>query len=381
MYYLIKISGKDKPGITFSAMEILESFNQTIVDMGQNVTHGLLSLSILVENDDSSSKAIQELMIVSHNKKFTVEFDFLNKKKTNLKKGKKYFNITCLSSNPLPASFIKNLSNILSTHQLNIERIDNPSDNFKCLEFTVKLKNGHLNEVKSKLIKLGDQYNIDIALQDNESLSSNHRLIVFDMDSTLIKQEVIELLAKEAGSLSKVSKITKQAMEGKLDFTQSLNKRVATLKGLSTSKIDSIIKQIEFNPGVKSLIKNLKKKGYKTAVISGGFTPFAKYVQETLKLDYSFANHLEIKNNKLTGKVTGTIVNSLQKKIILEQLAKKENIMLSQVIAIGDGANDIPMLSSAGLGIAFHAKAIVNQNSKVQLKHSSMDNLIKLLNL
>ena len=220
-----------------------------------------------------------------------------------------------------------------------------------------------------------------MALLKDNVWRRNKRLIVFDMDSTLIQSEVIVEMAKVHGVGEKVHEITERAMNGELDFDQSLIERVKLLKGLDENKLQGILENINYTSGVQKFIQTVQKLGYKTAIISGGFTYFANSFKDDLGINYMFANELEVSDGKLTGRVKGQIVNAEKKALILEMIAQQENINLAQVVAIGDGANDLPMLAKAGLGIAFHAKEIVKQNAQQNMSHGPMTSILYFLGL
>jgi len=203
-----------------------------------------------------------------------------------------------------------------------------------------------------------------------------------DMDSTLVASEAIDELARAAGKLKQIAKITSETMNGKHDFTQSLRKRVGLLKGLSYREVEKAVKKMKLNRGAERLIKVLQHLGYSIGVVSGGFTPFTEHLKTKLNLDFAFSNQLEIKDGKVTGKVTGNIIDGKGKAMILETIAKAQGIQASQVIAIGDGANDIEMLSRAGMGVAFHAKEVVKKAATASIgKHSGLDSLLYLMGI
>ncbi|MFN8369280.1 MAG: phosphoserine phosphatase SerB [Bacteriovoracaceae bacterium] len=230
-------------------------------------------------------------------------------------------------------------------------------------------------------MKLGQLHFVDLAFLKDDIFRRSKRLIVFDMDSTLIQMEVIDELAAAYNVGDKVKKITERAMNGEIDFNHSLMERVGLLKGLNSNVLQGILERLPLTPGTEDFIKTVKKLGYKTAIVSGGFTHFANALKEKLGIDYAFANELDIEDKILTGKVKGTIINAEQKALLVDLIAQKEGISLEQVVAIGDGANDLPMLAKAGMGIAFHAKEIVKQKASYHLSHGPMTSILYFLGI
>jgi len=233
--------------------------------------------------------------------------------------------------------------------------------------------------LRAEFLQISADMNVDIAFQEETVLRRNRRLVVFDMDSTLIDAEVIDELAKEAGVGEQVSEITEQAMQGEIDFTESFARRVALLKGLDESVLLTVSKRLNLTEGAERLIGTLKGLGYKTAILSGGFTYFAKHLQNKLGIDYVYANELEIEEGKVTGRVTGQVVDGARKAQLLLEIAEKENIQQEQVIAVGDGANDLPMLSKAGLGVAFRAKPLVKESAEHSISTLGLDGVLYLI--
>ncbi len=236
-------------------------------------------------------------------------------------------------------------------------------------------------KVKTDLISISNAHQVDMALIKDDIWRRNKRLIVFDMDSTLIQSEVIVEMAKVHGVGEEVHNITEEAMNGKIDFDESLTRRVKLLEGLKESELQEILSRIELTEGVEDFIKKIKNLGYKTAIISGGFQYFANSFKNKLGIDYAFANDLEIVDGTINGKIKGPIVNAEKKAMLLEVLAQQEGIKLEQVVAIGDGANDLPMLAKAGLGIAFHAKDIVRKTAQQNMSHTPMTSVLHFLGL
>ena len=248
-----------------------------------------------------------------------------------------------------------------------------------CVEFSVRGTPEDLTALKSEFLAISGALGVDIAIQEDNAFRRNRRLVAFDMDSTLIAAEVIDELAKAAGVGEAVAAITESAMRGEIDFKESLRRRLRQLRGLSAGTLETVATRIPLNDGAERLIANLKRFGYKIAIISGGFTYFGNRLKERLGIDYVFANELEIKDNKLTGEVVGDIVDATRKADILRMLADREGLSLQQVIAVGDGANDLPMLGIAGLGIAYHAKPVVKKGAGQAISTLGLDSILYLV--
>lgn len=382
---LIKVNGPDKPGITFRLLEVIEQGSHIVKDMGQSVTHGLLSLSILLEIQDNGNDypVIKDLLFTAKKMGLTLDFETFDDEIKNSSKftNEPKFILNVVSTNIIPVAFLREIAKTFSEQNVNIHRIDtiDPTE-FTALEITTSISSTvDWDHLKEKLIAISNAYQVDAAFIRDDVWRRNKRLIVFDMDSTLIQTEVIDEMAIEHGVGDQVKIITERAMNGELDFTQSLLERVKLLQGMEKEKLHKILDRLEFTPGAEKFIKTVKSLGYKVALISGGFTFFAEALKYKLGLDYAFANELDLANGKLTGKVKGTIVNAEQKAILLKLISQQEGINLEQVVAIGDGANDLPMLSVAGLGIAYHAKDIVRKQAKNHMSHGPMTTILHFL--
>ena len=383
---LIKVSGPDHPGITSELMNIIRKTNNPLLDMGQSVTHGLLSLSFVIrvnEENDENDHVLKDLLFSANNLGLKLNYKVVESQDSMKIEEMEKFILNCVSVDDIEANFVCDIATVLSNHGINIKRIDKVSPKgFRSLEISTEVPIGlDWQKVKSELISTSNGHQVDVAFLKDNIFRRSKRLIVFDMDSTLIQTEVIDELADAHGVGEEIRAITEEAMNGNMDFDESLIKRVSKLEGLEASKMDEILKNLPLTPGVEEFVKTIKSLGYKVAVISGGFTYFAYALKEKLGLDYAFANELEIIDGKLTGKVTGTIINAEQKALLVKLISQQEGISLEQVVAIGDGANDLPMLATAGLGIAFHAKEIVKKKAQQHMSHGPMTSILYFLGI
>jgi len=392
---LINIAGDDKPGLTSSVTEILASYEVNILDIGQAVIHDTLSLGILVEVPTTAESApiLKDILFRTHELGLTVRFSPIGADNYDHwveGQGKRRYIITLLARK-ITAAHLAAVTEVVSRYQLNIDRIDRLSGRVPlegvhsqtkaCVEFSVRGSVDDVADMRTELMALTGDYNIDIAFQEDNMFRRNRRLVVFDMDSTLIEAEVIDELAKAAGVGKQVAAITEQAMAGELDFTESFRARLALLKGLDECVLEEVAKNLKLTEGAEKLIATLKRLGYKTAILSGGFDYFGRYLQAKLGIDYVYANELEIEQGKVTGKVVGVVVDGERKATLLQDIARREHISLEQSIAVGDGANDLPMLRTAGLGIAFRAKAIVKKSARQSISTLGLDGILYLLGI
>jgi phosphoserine phosphatase len=384
-HILFSVSGPDHPGITSTLMKGIVSSGQKIGDMGQSVTHNLLSLSIFVEitKPENEANLIKELLFATKQMGLSLEYKVVKEDLHFPWYDYEKFILNCVAVNKIPPEFLLEISQTLASFKVNILRIDNVHPtSFKSLEMATSLPpEVELNALKTELLNVSVKYQVDIAFLKDNVFRRSKRLIVFDMDSTLIQTEVIDEMAKACGKGDEVKEITERAMNGEIDFDQSLIERVSKLKGLKSSELENIYKDLKLTPGVEEFVNTVKSLGYKIAIISGGFTYFADSLKTRLGLDYSFANELEIKQGKLTGKIQGNIINANQKATLLNLIAQQEKISLEQVVAVGDGANDLPMLATAGLGIAFHAKDIVRKEASHHMSHGPMTSILYFLGI
>lgn len=387
---LVNITGADKPGITSALTHILGKYNAKILDIGQaNIHHSLSLALIFMSKNGNSGNILKEILFKANELNINVRFSALTQQEYSdwvKVQGKNRYIIHILGKE-LNANQISIVSEVLLKFKLNIERIIRltqriPLDkqiNRTCFEFAVRGNLTNIREIQKKFLIISSELNIDIALQEENKYRRMRRLICFDMDSTLIQTEVIDELAEKAGVGKEVKAITESAMNGEIDFCESFKRRIKLLKGLDQSILEKIAKKLPITEGLERLMIILKKSGYRTAIISGGFTYFGNYLKEKFGFDYVFANTLDIVDGKLTGKYIGDIVDGKKKAEYLKFLAQKENIDIQQTVAVGDGANDLPMLSIAGLGIAFHAKKTVKENAKHSLSTIGLDGILYFL--
>jgi phosphoserine phosphatase len=389
---LISITGHDKPGVTHSLTRILGESGARILDIGQAIIHDALNLGILIEltDDMKSSPLLTELLLKAHALGVQIRFTAIGGDEYQGwldSQGKRRFLVTLLAP-CITAGHIADVSGVLAAAGLNIDRIDRLSGRTPlnalvpsriCVELAVSGELPDEDATRAALVQLTDRCDIDIAFQHDNAFRRSRRLVAFDMDSTLIQTEVIDELAKLAGVGDQVAKITESAMRGDLDFRASFRKRVALLKGLRESELSKVLDYIPLMDGAERLTRTLRRLGYKMAILSGGFTFVGRELQRRLGIDYLHANELEIRDGVVTGEVGSEIVDGARKAALLEQIASSENLSMEQVIAVGDGANDLPMLNAAGLGIAFRAKPLVRQNTKQAISTIGLDGILYLL--
>ena len=390
---LINVSGEDKPGVTSTLTKLLSQFDVTVLDIGQAVIHDQLNLAILAaipapvkvaEVTEGLQRCLAPLQMKA---KFLPISDERYQNWVE-QQGKPRHMVTLLARK-IDAIHIALVATVCADYQLNIDKIvrlsgrvhldDSDKLGRACVEFSVRGEAENPQQFRNSLLEYASQLDIDIAYQEDNIYRRNRQLVVFDMDSTLIDAEVIDELAKEAGVGEQVAAITEAAMQGEIDFKQSFSQRMALLKGLDVKVLQSVAERLQLNEGAEHLLKTLKRLGFKTAIVSGGFTYFGHYLQSILGVDYVYANELDIEDGLVTGRVKGDIIDGQRKADLLRELADKEGLVLQQVIAVGDGANDLPMLNIAGLGIAFRAKPLVKASAKQSISNLGLDGILYLL--
>ena len=380
---LVMVSGFDRPGITSRLMDIVAQSNCSILDIGQSVTHGFLSLNFILQSSKNINLIIQKLQDASLPHKLNLDFKEVPESFTcQPTQGEKYI-LACVAGHPITVSYMQEISHTLAQNNVNILRIDNITPGtFSSLKIDTSLEPGvSPKKLKKELLKISNTHSVDAAFIKDSVYRHNKRLVAFDMDSTLIQNEVINDLAERVGKKDEVKEITEKTMKGELNFDESLRMRTAILRGLPERTLQEVSEQLVLAPGCSELLRTLKHLGYKTAVISGSFSFFTEKLKSILELDHHFANTLEIVDGKVSGRLVGHLVNSQKKAELLKVIAKKENISLKQTVAIGDGANDIPMLNTAGLGIAYHAKEIVQRSAPYIVNHGPLTSILYFLGI
>lgn len=397
---LINISGQDRPGVTAALTSILAKYDASVLDIGQADIHHTLSLGILFRTtSDVSGEIMKDLLFKAYDLQVKIRFTPITIEAYESwvnRQGKNRWIITLLGRQ-LTARHIALVAEVIAEQGLNIDAIQRLTgrppltDSVQaagaqaehsakaCIEFSVRGTPVDREEMQSRFMRIAADEAFDISLQEDTMYRRCRRLICFDMDSTLIQTECIDQLAECAGVGDKVREITERAMRGEIDFTESFRERVALLKGLDFNVMEGIAERLPITEGVGRMMEVLKRTGYKTAILSGGFTFFGDYLKRKFGFDYMYANELEVKDGKLTGRYVGDVVDGRRKAELLRLIAQVENVDMAQTIAVGDGANDLPMLSAAGLGIAFHAKPKVKESARQSISTIGIDGVLYFL--
>ncbi len=389
----INISGEDKPGMTSSLTEILARYDAFILDIGQANIHRSLTLGILFRTtSDKSGNIMKELLFKASELGVMIRFTPISEADYDAwvgRQGKNRYIITLLGRR-VTARHIAEVTGTVAENGLNIDAIRRLTGRMplheddraakSCIELSVRgsLTDENKSALQERFMSLSES-GLDVSFQRDDIYRRSRRLICFDMDSTLIETEVIDELADRAGVGAEVREITARAMRGEIDFRESFTQRVALLKGLDVNVMEDIARNLPITEGLERMMTILKRVGYKTAILSGGFTYFGNYLRRKYGFDYVYANELEIGDGKVTGRYLGDIVDGRRKAELLRLIAQVENVNIAQTIAVGDGANDLPMLSTAGLGIAFHAKPKVKANAEQSISTIGLDGVLYFL--
>ena len=393
---LITVSGQDRPGLTAALTGVLAQYDVTVLDIGQSVIHNHLSLGLLIESPEAESCPVfKELLFKAHELQLQVRFTPISEtdyEQWVTAQGRSRHIVTLLGRH-ITARHLARVTEVVSQHGFNIEEISRLSgrislktplaDQHRGASVQLSLS-GEVQDIPAmhaEFLRISQELDVDVAVQEDNLYRRSRRLVCFDMDSTLIQTEVIDELARLAGVGDQVATITEAAMRGELDFAESFRRRLALLKGLDESVLQGVAENLPITDGAERLIRHLKHFGYKVAILSGGFTYFANYLQHKLGIDYVYANELDFANGQLTGEVKGEIIDGQMKAKLLTELAAQLGISPEQVIAVGDGANDLPMMAIAGLGIAFHAKPIVKQKAQHSIATLGLDAILYLLGM
>lgn len=389
---LAVFNGQDRPGISAALTETLANHDVTILDIGQADIHNHLTLGILFTAPSQVNGTIlKELLFKANELNIAVNFrpvepeeytDWVNAQ------GKNKYIVTLLAKQ-FTAEMVAAITREVALQGMNIDALDRLTGRIPLIEqervpkasieISVRGTPRNREELQRRLMEVADHYGVDVSFQQDSMFRRMRRLICFDMDSTLIKTEVIDELAHKAGVGDQVAAITESAMRGEIDFTESFIQRVSLLKGLDVSVMRNIAENLPLMDGMERTMKILKRIGYKIAILSGGFTYFGKYLQDKFGIDYVYANELEIVDGKLTGRHLGDIIDGRRKAELLRLIAQVEKVDIRQTVAVGDGANDLPMLSTAGLGIAFHAKPKVKESAKQSITTMGLDGILYFL--
>ncbi|MFQ5601256.1 MAG: phosphoserine phosphatase SerB [Candidatus Krumholzibacteriia bacterium] len=380
---LITVSGADHPGITAALTSILAQHQAVILDMEQVVVQERLSLSILIRGDRSSSSGtLKDLLFAAKEHGNDLDFRVLDPG-TSRRQAHSPYVLTLLGDPELDAEAVSAISRVLATHGINIEKIEKLSERrFATLEMTIGIPgDADVRAVRAALLERAARLDVDVALQAEGLFRRAKRLVVFDLDSTLIRGEMLDLLGDRLGVGERIAGITRRAMRGEIDYATSLRERVALLKGTPIAEHEDLASPVQLRPRALELARPLHRLGFKTAIVSGGLLPVAEVLRRRLGVALVHANEVEVESGELTGRVLEPVLDAASKGRIVRDLATRNGITLDQVIAVGDGANDLPMLEAAGLGIAFHAHDTVQERARHVLNRTRLDSILFLLGI
>ena len=380
---VITLTGHDRPGVTAAFFRVLSAHNVQLLDVEQSQFRGHLSLAAFVGLDPAREERLREGLVDTlrgHGQRVSLEMYSQEQHSSP-----RSTHVAVVMGNPVTAADVSAIGQTLANYGANIDRIrgiaDYPVTGLEIMITIANYEPGGGHSLRKALAEMTHELGVDIAIERAGLLRRSKRLVMFDCDSTLITGEVIEMLAAHAGKEAEVAEVTERAMRGEIDFEESLRERVATLKGLDASVIDAVADDLELTPGARTTIRTLKKMGYRTAVVSGGFIQVLQDLAEDLELDYVRANTLEIVDGKLTGRVIGEVVDRARKASLLREFAEDSGLQMYQTVAVGDGANDIDMLSAAGLGIAFNAKPALREVADTSVNYPFLDEVLHILGI
>lgn len=373
---------EDRPGILAEALESIVRLKWKVLDIKQFVFHGLLNLSLLLEGDDPTAIEPLRKALTDYGTRVGLKIGIYPWDRDNRPEAPyAHRSVVTLLGARIESNVLRELTQTLASRDINILRIEQLDyGDQHVLEFVIGTRQVHSEiDVLNAMVRFKEKFQVDIAVQDDTLFRRNKRLIVFDADMTFLQCEVIDELGRLAGAGEKMAGLTNQAMTGNQDFTTALEKRVELLRGLPVERLEELFHRIPLTPGAEDLVRILKYLGFKIALVSGGFQFFISKLREKYHLDYGFANTLKIVDGRVVGRLEGEIIDARAKERILVSLAKQEGISLQQVVAVGDGANDILMLARAGLGIAFNAKPIVQQHARASINRSNLELILYFL--